>query len=221
MYRPKTAKIEVIKKLIEDNPSELKANVIMIPHHGSNNHGNGKPNLHQAVEAKFAIISSHIMKGHDHPKLETIESFCHGETINICDIPCGYQYIGKKYYTQSDLTIMPNKMKAAMCPAGDVTTWAPFKTVNPDLLGTEEYGSRSTPYQTWTCKGKTILQTTKLVEDIELGVKVQAYIIGTYLGPGNKQVRQTQFRLKHATVASDGNKFDEKHFDGRKMFEKI
>ena len=209
-------KKEVIQKLIDDNTNELEADVIMIPHHGSNNNGNGKQNLYEAVKARSAIISSHIMKGHDHPKLETIESFCHGETINVCDIPCGYQYKGHRYHTQSDLITLPNGMNAAICPSGDVTTWAPFKTVNPDLSGSEEYGSRNTPHQTWTCYGKKILQTTKLVEDEDRGVKVQAYIIGTYLGPEAKQVRHTQFRLNPAS--------DEKHFEpptGKNMFDMI
>ena len=85
--------------------------------------------------------------------------------------------------------------KSAFCPTYDVTAWASFKSVKPDLSGTTNYKSRNTPYQTLTCGGKRILQSTRFIEDKTNGVKVHAYIIGTYLGTGAKQVDHIRAKL--------------------------
>ena len=219
---PKTEAIPVIQNLVNLHNNRrsnvnLKADVIMIPHHGSKNNGNGEKNLYEVVGATYAIISSHIKNKHDHPKRKTIESFCHdsGEGIESCDIPCGYNFKGSDYNGQSFPQTMPNGMNAAMCPNADVTTWAPFKTVNPDVFGTTEHGSRNTPFQTWICKGKHVYQTTKFVEDEINGVKVHAYIIGTYLGSGAQQVDHIQAKL----IPTADDRF--KPPDGTNMFTMI
>ena len=189
----------------------------MIPHHGSDNNGNGETNLYKVVDAKSAIISSHIENTHDHPRRKTIESFCHGEEIQSCDIPCGYEYSsGGKVIKYTGQTELSGEIKAAFCPNHDVTAWAPFKSVNPDLSGTTNYNSRNTPYQTLTCPDKRILQTTRFVEDMTTGVQVQTFIIGTYLDAkaGKKQVRHNPQRL-----LKDGKHF--KPPDGTDMFDMI
>ena len=222
---PQTAKEPVIENLIKKHKVDLKANVIMIPHHGSGNNGNGEKNLYEVVGAKSAIISSHIESTHDHPRRKTIQAFCHELTIESCDIPCGYEYkswdstlwgIGESYTGQTELTGAKKAKKAAFCPSNDVTAWAPFKSVNPDLSGTTNYKSRNTPYQTLTCTGKEIYQTTRFIEDKTTGVQVQAFIIGTYLDAkaGKNQVRHNPQRLE-----KDGKNF--KPLDGTNMFDMI
>ena len=212
--KPKIPVVQNLVDLHKKNKVNLKSNVIMIPHHGSGNNGNGEKNLYEAVGASSAVISSHITNSHDHPKRKTIESFCHDSVENIesCDIPCGYNFKGSNYNGQSFLQTMPNGMNAAMCPNADVTTWAPFKTVDPDVFGTREHGPRNTPFQTWICKRKQVYQTTKFVEDKINGVKVHAYIIGTYLGPESGQVDHIQAKLN---PAAKGNF---KPPDGTNMF---
>ena len=180
---------------------QLKANVIMIPHHGSGKNGNGNSTLYEVVEATSAIISSHIESTHDHPKRKTIEAFCYGVEIESCDIPCGYKYfswawgVDMEFRGQAELS---GVRKSAFCPTYDVTAWASFKSVKPDLSGTTNYKSRNSPYQTSSCLGKKIIQTTRFVEDQIHGVKVHAYIIGTYLGPEAGQVDHVTGKLINA-----------------------
>ena len=210
-------KMPVVQNLIDLHKKEkldLKADVIMIPHHGSSNNGNGESNLYEVVGATSAIISSHIENTHDHPRRKTIESFCFGVPIESCDIPCGYKYsswgTGMEYRGQADLS---GEIKAAFCPDNDITAWASFKSVKPDLSGTTNYKSRNSPYQTLTCPGKRILQTTRFIEDKTNGVKVHAYIIGTYLGPEAGQVDHVSGKLINAAKGNfkppvDTNMFD-------------
>merc|ERR1711892_202127 len=48
------------QELYLKHQGEIKADVVMVPHHGSNTEGNGDPAFYEMVGAKYAIISSHI-----------------------------------------------------------------------------------------------------------------------------------------------------------------
>lgn len=92
-----------------DNPDlncDLKADVVMVPHHGSNTLGNGDPHFYSRVGAKNAIISSNILnQGCKHPKSTTINAFCGNIRPSACVIgyvdQCPYPYKSIGYHAFS------------------------------------------------------------------------------------------------------------------------
>ena len=195
------SKLNVFDKLAEEDPAKLKANVVMIPHHGSDNNGNGEWAFYETIGASHGIISSHIEDINEHPKVKTIQSFCQIPNINTCDIPCAYHYYGDKYINQATPVSLEGTRGqhlgyAAICPYGELTAYAPYKLVSVDLESTVElFKSKNTPHQIYGCDERKFYdrmvygpsfifrkthQTTTLVEDKD-GLNMQAYIICTYL----------------------------------------
>lgn len=82
---------KVIAALTQNN--NIRAEVVMIPHHGSNTNGNGNAAFYMAVGANYGIISSGIGGSkHHHPTLQTIRAFCRNQLRETCDINTGIIY---------------------------------------------------------------------------------------------------------------------------------
>ena len=131
----------------------LKADVIMIPHHGSNGQvKDGQQKItgqtdtasqakksqkldlygqiftfYKNVGAKHAVVSSHIGDTHKHPKRSTMQAFCQTSNLWSCDAACGYKMEGMRYDSQVNL----NKKGSAWCPFG-FSVWAPLVSIAED-----------------------------------------------------------------------------------------
>merc|ERR1719499_1272024 len=86
-----SGKDKVIAALTQNNA--IEAEVVMIPHHGSNTNGNGNAEFYKKVGARYGIISAGIGgRKHHHPNLQTIRAFCRDELSETCDIKTGILY---------------------------------------------------------------------------------------------------------------------------------
>ena len=60
---------------------------IMVPHHGSAEKGNPNHAFYQAVNAKFAIVSSSLLsEKYHHPKMETLKAICKNNDAHADDL---------------------------------------------------------------------------------------------------------------------------------------
>ena len=77
------------KDLLKDanKKQKLRANVLMIPHHGSDSEGNGEnEDFYKEVKAEYGVISSYVASVHRHPKIKPLENFCRGAGVSRCNI---------------------------------------------------------------------------------------------------------------------------------------
>ena len=62
--------------------------ILMVPHHGSASNGNPNARFYNAINPTYAIVSSAIWsRNYWHPKMETLQAICHGQTLAVDPTP--------------------------------------------------------------------------------------------------------------------------------------
>merc|ERR1712066_338543 len=128
---------EDVWEQLTDANIDLKADVLMIPHHGSGTNGNPFLEFYKQVNAHYGIISSHILgKGNTrHPRTETIAAFCN---VRNPKNPNGN--------FQNQYLCLVNKK---ICPKG-ISSWTKINNVDEEtqILMTQCAVNKKTVFQT-------------------------------------------------------------------------